>query len=37
MQERLSFTGVLPAQSLSNALAACDVLLFTDSAGPSPR
>ncbi|HWX96134.1 MAG TPA: glycosyltransferase [Solirubrobacteraceae bacterium] len=37
MQERLSFSGVLPAQSLSNALAACDVLLFTDSAGPSPR
>jgi glycosyltransferase involved in cell wall biosynthesis len=37
IEERLSFTGVLPAQSLSNALAACDVLLFTDSAGPSPR
>ncbi|MCW3028228.1 MAG: hypothetical protein JWN81_1439 [Solirubrobacterales bacterium] len=37
MEERLSFTGVLPAQALSNALAACEVLLFTDSAGPSPR
>jgi glycosyltransferase involved in cell wall biosynthesis len=37
MEERLSFTGVLAAQALSNALAACDVLLFTDSAGPSPR
>jgi glycosyltransferase involved in cell wall biosynthesis len=37
MEEQVSFTGVLPAQSLSNALAACDVLLFTDSAGPSPR
>jgi glycosyltransferase involved in cell wall biosynthesis len=37
MPERVSFTGVLPAQSLSNALAGCDVLLFTDLAGPSPR
>jgi glycosyltransferase involved in cell wall biosynthesis len=37
MQELLVFSGVLPAQSLSDALAGCDVLLFTDSAGPSPR
>jgi glycosyltransferase involved in cell wall biosynthesis len=37
IEQQLSFTGVLPAQSLSNELAACEVLLFTDSAGPSPR
>ncbi len=33
----LSFAGPLPAQELSDALAACDVLLFADTAGPSSR
>ncbi len=33
----LSFSGALPAQALSNALASCDVLLFPDAAGPSSR
>jgi len=33
----LSFTGPLPAQQLSDALAACEVLLFPDAAGPSSR
>jgi glycosyltransferase involved in cell wall biosynthesis len=33
----LSFAGPLPAQQLSDALGACDVLLFADSAGPSSR
>lgn len=33
----LDFTGVLPAQDLSDSLAACDVLLFTDTDGPSSR
>ncbi|MHB8243577.1 MAG: glycosyltransferase family 4 protein [Solirubrobacteraceae bacterium] len=33
----LSFTGSLPAQELSDALADCDVLLFADSAGPTSR
>jgi glycosyltransferase involved in cell wall biosynthesis len=33
----LSFTGTLPAQELSDALAACEILLFADSAGPSSR
>lgn len=33
----LSFSGRLPAQELSDALAACDVLLFVDDAGPSSR
>ncbi len=33
----LSFSEALPAQALSNALAACDVLLFGDTAGPSSR
>jgi glycosyltransferase involved in cell wall biosynthesis len=35
--EALSFSGALPAQQLSNELAACDVLLFADAAGPSSR
>jgi glycosyltransferase involved in cell wall biosynthesis len=35
--ELVSFSGRLPAQSLSNELAACDVLLFADAAGPTPR
>jgi glycosyltransferase involved in cell wall biosynthesis len=33
----LSFSGTLAAQELSDALAACDVMLFADSAGPSSR
>jgi glycosyltransferase involved in cell wall biosynthesis len=33
----LSFSGVLGAQELSDALAACDVLLFADASGPSSR
>src|SRR4029077_17012067 len=33
----LSFTGVLSAGELSNALAECDVLLFADSPGPTSR
>jgi len=35
--DALSFSGALPAQDLSDALAACDVLLFADTAGPSSR
>jgi glycosyltransferase involved in cell wall biosynthesis len=37
MPEALSFSGTLPAQDLADALAACDVLLFADSDGPSSR
>jgi glycosyltransferase involved in cell wall biosynthesis len=37
LQSLLSFSGRLPAEELSDALAACDVLLFADAAGPSPR
>jgi hypothetical protein len=33
----LSFSGVLPAQDLSDALAGCEVLLFADAPGPSSR
>lgn len=33
----LSFSGRLELQALSDALAACDVLLFGDSAGPTSR
>lgn len=33
----LSFTGRLPAQELSDALARCDVLLFSAAAGPTSR
>ena len=33
----LSFSGPLPAQELSDRIAACDVLLFADRAGPSSR
>jgi len=33
----ISFSGVLPAAALSDALAACDVLLFVDPAGPTSR
>jgi glycosyltransferase involved in cell wall biosynthesis len=33
----LSFSGALPAQALSDALAGCDVLLVADPSGPSSR
>jgi glycosyltransferase involved in cell wall biosynthesis len=33
----LSFSGVLPVQELSDALAACEVLLFVDPPGPTSR
>ncbi len=33
----LEFSDTLPAQDLSNALAACDLLLFADASGPSSR
>jgi glycosyltransferase involved in cell wall biosynthesis len=32
-----SFSGTLAAQDLSNALAACDILLFTEPPGPTSR
>ena len=32
-----SFSGTLAVQELSDAIAACDILLFADSAGPSSR
>jgi glycosyltransferase involved in cell wall biosynthesis len=35
--DALEFSGALPAQRLSDALAACAVLLFVDTAGPSSR
>ncbi len=37
IEHALRFSGTLPAQQLSNALAACDLLLFVDAAGPSSR
>jgi glycosyltransferase involved in cell wall biosynthesis len=37
VSEALTFSGTLHAQALSDELAACDVLLFADSAGPSSR
>jgi glycosyltransferase involved in cell wall biosynthesis len=37
LADTVSFTGTLPAQELSDALAACDLLLFPDSGGPSSR
>jgi glycosyltransferase involved in cell wall biosynthesis len=37
LEHVLSFSEALPAQALSNALAACDLLLFADAAGPSSR
>jgi glycosyltransferase involved in cell wall biosynthesis len=37
LEGALSFSGALPAQELSDELAACDVLLFADTAGPSSR
>jgi glycosyltransferase involved in cell wall biosynthesis len=35
--EAISFSGALPAQALSDELAACELVLFADPAGPSPR
>ncbi len=37
LDDRLSFLGPLPAQELSNALAACEVLLVSDESGPNSR
>ncbi len=37
IEQALEFSDALPAQDLSNALAACDLLLFADAAGPSSR
>jgi glycosyltransferase involved in cell wall biosynthesis len=37
IESALDFSDTLPAQDLSNALAACDLLLFVDAAGPSSR
>jgi hypothetical protein len=37
IEDALEFSDTLPAQALSNALAACDLLLFADAAGPSSR
>lgn len=37
LDQALSFSGRLPAQDLSDALAACDVLLLADTTGPSSR
>lgn len=37
VERSLSFSGSLPAQELSNALAECDVLLFVGAHGPSSR
>jgi glycosyltransferase involved in cell wall biosynthesis len=37
IEHALAFSDTLPAQDLSNALAACDLLLFVDGAGPSSR
>jgi glycosyltransferase involved in cell wall biosynthesis len=33
----LSFSGTLAPQDLANALAACEIMLFADAAGPSSR
>ncbi len=37
IEHALSFSGVLPAQSLSDALHACDVLLHPEPSGPTSR
>ncbi len=37
MTRALVFSGTLPAQDLSNALARCEVLLFADPSGPTSR
>ncbi|HEX3911263.1 MAG TPA: glycosyltransferase family 4 protein [Solirubrobacteraceae bacterium] len=35
--DSLSFSGMLPAQELADRLAACELLLFADPPGPTPR
>lgn len=37
IEDVVSFSGVLPAQELSNALAACEVLLHAEASGPTSR
>ncbi len=37
LKDALSFSGTLPAQEMSDALAACEMLLFADAAGPTSR
>jgi glycosyltransferase involved in cell wall biosynthesis len=37
LHDAVSFSGELPAQALTDALSSCEVLLFGDTAGPSPR
>jgi glycosyltransferase involved in cell wall biosynthesis len=37
LERAVSFSGTLPAQRLADELAACDVLLFADTPGPSSR
>jgi len=37
VEEAVGFSGSLPAQELSDAVAACDVLLYADEGGPSSR
>jgi glycosyltransferase involved in cell wall biosynthesis len=37
LENALSFSGVLSAQALSNALAACEVLLHAEATGPTSR
>ncbi len=37
VREALSFSGALPAQELSDRLAACEILLFADPIGPTSR
>ena len=37
VERALSFSGVLAAQELADALAACELLLFVDGSGPSSR
>jgi glycosyltransferase involved in cell wall biosynthesis len=37
LTDAISFSGTVPPQVLSDALAACDVLLFGDPAGPTSR
>lgn len=37
IERALSFSGVLPAQELSDALADCEILLFADTPGPTSR
>ncbi len=37
LQDALSFSGTLASQEMSDALAACEMLLFADAAGPTSR